>query len=151
MKNFIAGHEIQPPVIPTTLLVTLLAVPALQAQDADFAGIVKSQRYIQTGPTNVVLEENAFVFDTFTDAADANSLSSVTLNVPGGTEVEVPADGDSEFFYDSYFESLDALNTSFPNGAYSLTIVGENDGEQTVNFDLNGDRYPAVTRFTDYE
>ncbi len=138
--------------ILATLSITLLAVPVLRAQDAEFAGIVKSQRYIQSGPTSVVLEDNAFVFDTFTDAAEANSLTRVTLNAPGGTEVEVPIEDDgSEFFYDAFFQSLNALNTSFPNGAYSLTLVGVNDGEQTINLSLTGDSYPTATRFTDYE
>lgn len=135
----------------SSFAISFLAVPTLQAQDAEFAGIVKSQRYIQSGPTTVVLEEDAFVFDSFTESAEANSLTSVTLGAPGGTEVEIPADGDSEFFYDSFFESLGALNTSFPNGAYSLTVVGVNDGEKVIGLNLNGDSYPVVTRFTNYE
>lgn len=138
--------------ILTTCSITVLAAPVLWAQDAEFAGIVKSQRHIQTGPTSVVLEDDAFVFDTFTDAAEADSLTSVTLSKPGGTELEVPIEDDgTEFFYDAFFESLNDLNTSFPNGAYSLTLVGVNDGEQTINLSLTGDAYPTAPRFTDYE
>lgn len=119
------------------------AAGMLMAADVSFMGVVKGVAHWQTGPTTVALESNPFQFNAFLDPSAPGRVLSASVTVAGRTATPLGSDGDSWDLF-SGFSSQAALEAAYPNGNFTLSIIGQNDGARSVVVLLAGDAYPAI-------
>lgn len=123
--------------------------------DATFIGVVKGQRFEQTSPTLVKLRESddspddkALAFEAFAESDAEDSLTSGTVQIPGGTSIPLQRDWGLRHEYQT--DSLLDLNSTRSNGTYTIHLVTKNDGTKNISLSLTGDSYPNVPMFTNY-
>jgi len=152
---------------PSPLVLSLIAgmvAAPLCGQDVEFAGVVKTQYYLQFDAKLLSLpDEEAldgagdlpapFFFEAFVESADTDILESASVTPPGGSELPLPVDPDStnEWRLRAERQSFPELNAEFPPGAYELSTVGDNDGAKSVSVTLSADDYLGATTFTVFE
>jgi hypothetical protein len=131
----------------TGVALTWLMVPGLRLSAADVATytIEKRIQYYQTGPEAPTPDDkNGAIFELVVKNTTDNLVTGVQVRIPNGPSTTVPADGRAEFQLREKFNTLDQLETDFPNGAYLVTIQTVHDGLQAPTLSLTGDRYPSL-------
>ncbi len=112
-------------------------------------GIVKGVAHQQTGPTTVVLETSPYQFNAFLDLAEPGSVLAASLTPAGRTAIPLEADGDG-WNLESEFSSQAALDAAYPNGNFTLSITGKNDGPRSVVVLLTGVAYPTIPTLNNF-
>ena len=147
---------------PRWLAIVLLALPA-QAQDVGFVSVIKGQRFIQKNPDFVSLGELAqnadpnpaevpLFFEAVAMGTAADSLKTAEVQIPeAGTAPLVREDaGNPDLRREDSSGSLLALNSTRPDGRYTVNVVTKNDVSRSFSLDLVGGNYPPVPQITNY-
>ena len=147
----------------TVLSLILLPVKILAAgPDVSFYGVIKAQYFLQDNPFVAVLndhrqgdngmDEGPLVFQTWVELTASNVVQNASLTIPGGavTNLLLSQDGMTKRI-EVAFDNKAELDAKYPNGTYTLTMQGNNDGTRVVNLSLTGDTYPSVPRVSNYD
>jgi hypothetical protein len=112
-------------------------------------GIVKTRRFNQTGSSAPTIQTNKpFKIDIFAEAASASAVMRATVLYPNGaTETLPPQADDKSFEFSEELPSQSALDTTYPNGTYSLQITTA-AGLKLLPLELAGDLYPPAPRMS---
>ena len=120
----------------------------LHASDVSVFAVYKRQVYIQTSSEPPVLRCCPYVFDAVVQLTDSNSVTSAAIGV--NSLVKPLAHSYLEEFLPkrwiawdcSNFADQTSLDAAWPNGEYTFSIFGANDGAKTSTLALMGDAYP---------
>lgn len=132
---------------------------AAAAVDVPFIGVLKGQRFAQSGQDLASLgvqsdqeDQLPLTFEVMADGAESNSLVSGSVYIPGGGTVPLTREypGDSGLRCEFPTESLLDLDTTRPNGTYTVNLVTTNDGVKNISLNLAGDAYPNVPLITNH-
>ncbi len=132
-------------------LVSLLSAAALPAADVSQFNVLKGQMFLQTdagspspaGPSSFVLQCEG-------SGSGMGLLTGMSLTKPNTQVVNLSPDGDQSYRLEQAFGSQTALDTAFPNGSYTLTMVTMNDGTKAVALSLTGDAYPPTPHISNF-
>lgn len=139
------------------LCIALTGVAA--AVDVPFIGVLKGQRFTQSGQDLASLgvqsdedDQLPLAFEVMADGMESNSLVSGSVQLPGGGSVSLTREypGDSGLRYEFPTESLLDLDTTRPNGTHTVNLVTTNDGPKNIDLTLTGDAYPNVPLITNF-
>jgi hypothetical protein len=92
----------------------------------------------------------------FLDPTGIDRVSSVSFRAPNGTTRSLVGEGDPSQGIDSFdfqepFATQGALDATYPNGDYTLTINAVNDGTKVVTINLSGNVYPAAPHISNFD
>lgn len=131
----------------------LICVVALslvgQAADAVFIGVFKgvAHRQVRNG---FALQRGANRFEAFCETTGPGRILSASVTLPGSSVVPMVDTGDTWELKAGYVTQA-ALNNTFPDGTYSLDLVGQSDGTRRVILNLSGDTYPPWPVMKDFD
>ena len=135
---------------------SLLFLPhRLLAQDANFIAVFKSMVFEQNNPFVAALrdefdgDQKGLNFGVFIAAASSNSISSASVQAPVGGSQPLNSSNDG-LNLEVGFESKLELDATYPDGNYTVTVNGTNDGARNVTVNLSGDAYPATIRIANW-
>ena len=143
---------------PVAACLVSLATSSLAA-DVTFMAVVKGQRFTQDGPDLVALMDpddqeydQPLAMEAFAEGAAMDSLSAATLQPPVGPALPLIRENpDDTGLRDEYqTDGLLDLNTTRPNGSYTLNLATKNDGPRSITLNLTGDAYPVVPKATNF-
>jgi hypothetical protein len=128
---------------------------AALAQDIQFTGVIKAQRYEQASASLVMLinddEDASIAFQTVVFGSATDSLVSGSVQVPSaGPSLPLMTEDPSQWGVDQGWDSLLALNTARPDGTYTVSLTTKNDGVQSVTANLSGGAYPPIPKITNF-
>lgn len=135
------------------ILTLCVSLAATHAADVSDYLIEKGRHYLQVGPSQAYLDtENMYRFNVVVDNVTTTSIRAARVINPRGATINALPDQDGSPWrirvrYDYQFD----LENNFPNGAYTLAILGATDGERNLNFNIVGDQYPNIPILNDYE
>jgi hypothetical protein len=120
----------------------------LRAADVSVFAVYKRQVYIQTSTEPPVLRCCPYVFDAVVQLTDSNSVTAAAIGV--NSLLKPLAHSYLEEFLPkrwiawdcSSFADQKSLDEAWPNGEYTFSIFGANDGAKTSTLALRGDAYP---------
>jgi hypothetical protein len=147
---------------PNQFLLVVLAVggfsPVGNAADVSYYGIIKSQRYQQTGSaTPTALASNAFGFSAFVFASTNFAVTNATVTPPAPsvtpTRTLVPDDTGTSLLFDETFNTQTALDAAYPTAtftSYSFTIHATNDGVRSATANFLGAGTPPVPQVSNF-
>jgi hypothetical protein len=128
------------------LLCGALCAPAF-GKDVLLYKVSKGFHYQQTltvAPT--ILTENGYVFEAQVNLALPGAVTSAMVESTEGTDRVLVADGDDQFEFRNRVNSRSTLDTRYPDGPFTMTINGVQDGRRMVTLALTGNSYPAAPR-----
>jgi hypothetical protein len=133
------------------LLLSAVANP-VAAADVETFRVIKGQQYTQDHPDLVALDdhEDPFFFLAHVFQDTPTSVTSASVQVPGGDVVNLQLFGETEREYEEEFDILLDLNTKYGNGTYIFTINTQNEGQKVMTMSLTGDAYPTLPRLSNY-
>jgi hypothetical protein len=141
------------------------------AADVGFVAVLKGQEFHQTSADIVALgdwrawndsgevqnegehPEPLQMFEVYAFGTALDSIVSGSVTVPGGGVVPLVNDfrGNEylgEIGVENGYETPLDLNTTRPDGIYTVALVTKNEGTHITNLVLDGDNYPSVPRIT---
>lgn len=108
--------------------------------------VEKSVAHQQTDPTTVTLGSTPYHFDTVVQAASNGSLTAGTVTLPDGTTTKTLGaanDGTGAYGFSQKFADQSTLNSTYPDGNYTLHMTGASSMTYTALLSLTGGVYPA--------
>ncbi len=135
------------------LLITIfMSLADLLAQDAELIAIGKEKFYSQDSASGAVLEtEDPYGgFAYFGESSSGSILATPvpTFTPPGLSPIELEFDEDG-WNAEIDFPDQSTLDTTLPNGTYTINYTGANDGDVTGSLTITGDAYPNAPSLTE--
>jgi hypothetical protein len=122
----------------------------VEAQDVSLLGVVKGISHQQSGPATLTLQpENPYQFSTFVELSAPGRVLNASLTPPGKSALPLGDDGDG-WYLDAGFATAAARDAAFPNGNFTLRVIGQNDGLRTVVVPLAADAYPPIPQLNNF-
>ena len=120
----------------------------VSGKDVTLYKVSKGFHYQQTisAPTPTILTENGYVFEAQVNLALPGAVTSAMVESTEGTDRVLAADGDDQFEFRNRVNSLNTLDTRYPDGAFTFTINTLHDGRPVVSLPLTGNAYPSAPR-----
>lgn len=139
-------------ILRTLAIPGFIALSAFAADVSDFS-IAKGRHYEQWSQTRIEIRiENAYRFNVIVDNVAPGSVSSVRVTTPNGGGINAFPDADgSPWRVRERFDYPFDLDNNYPNGTFTLSIVGAADGQRDLGFNISGDLYPNPPVLNDYE
>jgi len=117
--------------------------------DAQKYEVAKGRIFTQVNPGAPVV--TGFVFKASVDAETAQSINTATVRTPTGQTVFLVQQSSGDEFKLKDIKATQAeLNAQYPEGNYTLTINGANDGVRNVSIALTNAAYPNAPRLSDF-
>src|SRR5438105_4870231 len=88
---------------------------------------------------------NGYAFAAEVDMPANNTVTNASVQPPAGLPAQplTLSASQNKMDYKKKYNTLTALNTHYPEGAYTLTIYGRTDGIRQPTLQLTGSSYPA--------
>lgn len=139
MKNWMAS-----------VMATLLGIASLQGSYVSYYGIAKGQVYEQMGVAVPVAKtsEGAF-FEAFATPSSGNSYPGAMITTLEGSNFLSPvgSETNASVLYQAIADTTASLDSSFPNGGFSMMLIGDSDFNQP-SLTLPAGSYPVVPQFS---
>jgi hypothetical protein len=124
----------------------------VQGGDVTAYGLVKVRSLFQVGSMPPTELGATYDFNAFVVMSRDDAVSEATLELPNGDVAGLLQEDNSRYMsIEEQYNSEAALDASYPNGEYTLTITGTTDGQRAVKVNLVGDTYPGATTVSDYQ
>lgn len=117
--------------------------------------VIKMQDFMQTNNGAPVFSTNEppFAFQSFVNATATNVVTNATVQIPSSAIKNLaPEDQGKSWSFSEGFSSLSALNASYGNGLYTMSIA-----TASTNYSIplpmplaQADTYPNTPQFTNY-
>jgi hypothetical protein len=114
--------------------------------------LIKFANHDQLSAADPVLTTNfIYYFGANASAPQSRGLTNVSLTIPGGavSNLFTTPFTPTNFFLSYVTNSLTALNTKFPSGAYSFALKGPSSN-QTVAVTMPATAFPAAPKFSNF-
>lgn len=111
----------------------LLFETELRASDAELYVIFKDAR-----------ASDKYSFKVTVFGTTPNSIISATVTPPGGSPLLLVQNSEGEWEFEQIFDSIIALDSDYPDGAYIMNIIATNDGSISATLNLNADQVNGV-------
>jgi hypothetical protein len=121
--------------------------------DVKTFSVLKGREFTQTDSGAPVPNvSTAFVFTATVIASAPDSLNGAWVTTPRGTTQALlrQADGKTFLFVDGC-DNQSMVDTSYPDGTYSLRMSTAHEGTPTISLALSGARYPNPPHLSDFE
>jgi hypothetical protein len=135
------------------LLLTALTLASTRAADAQRFELLKGIHYYQVADGAAHLKtNNAFRFSAEVWADVVGDVLASSVYTPISDRLDLLAENDGDpFRYLDKKDTLFVLETTYPDGNYSMVIRGLHDGDHTMTFNIAGGLYPAGPVMNNYE
>jgi hypothetical protein len=131
----------------------LVAVDSAAAYDFTADLVSKGQEAAQTTPgLPVINAQNGYVFEAEIVLAAASAITNSSILLPNGlgTATLVSSSSGSKLEFSHKVNKLSTLDKDYPNGVYTFTIGGVNDGLLRPALQLAGSTYPPLPQFQNF-
>lgn len=140
--------------ILNTIIIITLGLQFCYSADVSMIIVAKGQKFLQTGDTTVVQhpQDPPFLFNAMVDASSPSSVISATVRSPINNTYSLSRDSEfsTDWNYSWGFTTINSLNTTFPDGNYTITLQTSNDGTKNLPVTLTGSVYPNTPRISNY-
>jgi len=126
-----------------------LTLGQAKAADIGLFSLYKRQVFVQTNAGPPGPRCSPFMFDAIVELTASNSIAAAALVGPAGTQTALTVSEEQEFLPRRWlywtcgsFDSAQALEATWPAGAYSFFIFGK-ESFRTPALNLVGDAYPT--------
>lgn len=112
----------------------------------------KIMSFAQTNSSALLpLADMPVMSDLEVNESSSGTVVSASVQLPSGDNRTLVYESWNNIFQtNELFSSTSAMNTVYPTGTYTFTIVGAHDGTNTCPINLTGDAYPNTPRVSNW-